>query len=373
MTIGIDARFAGPKGTGIGKYVEKLILNLQKLDAKNKYKIFLKKESLPSLKLANRNFQKVLADVPWYSIEEQIKMSTIYTSQNLDLLHVPHFNVPIFYKRKFIVTIHDLIHLDFPNTSSSTKNVFLFKAKRLGFKKILSHAVKKSSKIITPSNHVKREIIKKFKISPSQIKVIYEAAEEEYFSNQKPKTKNQKPFLVYVGNAYPYKNLNNLLEAIKLLNNNPTDPPAHKPINLTIVSPRDVFSKRLESEIKARDLESRVELKGYQETEDLVGLFQKASAYIFPSLSEGFGIPGLNAMAAGVPVVASNIPTLKEVYSDAAMYFNPKDPKDITEKIDQVLLSQKIKNSLIEKGNKQANKYSWQKMAKETLKIYESV
>ena len=372
MRVGIDARFVGPQGTGLGKYTEKLIVNLAKIDGISSYFIFLKKSNWDYLKLP-KNFTKVLADVPWYSLEEQYKMPAIFSTQNLDLLHVPHFNVPISLKGKFIVTIHDLIHHKFSEYAATTKNPIIFKLKRFAYKKVITHAVKKCAKILTPSNYVKDEIVKIFEINPDKIVVTYEAAEEEYFINREPSTVNRQPFLIYVGNAYPHKNLEKLLDAVQLLNKNPTSLPSHKSINLIIVCPRDVFSQRLNHQIKERNLTKFVEVKGYLSSGELVTLFEKASAYVFPSLSEGFGIPGLNAMAVGLPVVASDIPVLKEVYGDAALYFNPHEAQDIAAKIAKVITSRKTKLDLILEGREQVKKYSWQKMVRQTLKVYEEV
>lgn len=369
MRVGIDARFVGPQGTGLGKYTEKLIVNLAKIDGKSSYFIFLKKSNWDYLKLP-KNFTKVLADIPWYSLEEQYKMPAIFSTQNLDLLHVPHFNVPISLKGKFIVTIHDLIHHKF-SQYATTKNPIIFKLKRFAYKKVITHAVIKSAKILTPSNYVKDEIVKIFEINPDKIVVAYEAAEEEYFTRQPGNPDTRQPTLIYVGNAYPHKNLERLLDAIKILNENSTSLPSHKPINLVIVCPRDVFSQRLNHQIRERNLTKFVEVKGYLPTKSLIRLFAKATAYVSPSLSEGFGIPGLNAMAAGLPVVCSNMPTLKEVYGDAALYFNPYEAQDIAAKIAKVITDKKTKSDLIKQGREQVKKYSWQKMARQTFKVYE--
>lgn len=377
MKIGIDARFIGPQGTGLGKYSEKLIINLQKIDLTNQYVIFLRKNNWNFLEVS-KNFTKVLADIPWYSLWEQIKLPNIFTAQNLDLLHVPHFNVPIFYGRKFVVTIHDLIHHDFKDESVTTKNPFFYKIKRFGYHKIINHAIKNSQKILVPSNFIKQQIIERFKISSQKIVVTYEAAEEEYerISNFKldrfPSGKQisnlekKNPFLLYVGNAYPHKNLNKLLDALKILT-------GESQPKLVLVCPRDVFWHRLLNAVKERDLEGRVEMKGYLEPEELNKLLRKSSAYICPSLSEGFGIPGLNAMAVGLPVVASNIPVLREVYDDAALYFDPADPKDIANKIIQAVSDSALRSRLVDIGRRQAQKYSWLKMARETLEVYQSV
>ncbi len=376
MKIGIDARFIGPQGTGLGKYTEKLILNLVKIDSKNQYVIFLKKDNFDFLNLP-KNFKKVLADIPWYSLQEQIRMPGIFKKENLDLLHVPHFNVPIFYRGKFVVTIHDLIHHDFKNDTATTHNPVIFKLKRFAYKKVIENAIYKSTKIFTPSDFVKDEIAQKFLVDQSKIVTTHEAAEDEY-QTVKPQTVNsklleslsiQKPFLIYVGNAYPHKNLEKLLEAFKILKT------IYKvyDLNLVIVCSRDIFWQRLTQEIGQSGLQDRVITTGYLNASDLKIIFKEAEAYIFPSLSEGFGIPGLNAMASGLPVIASGIPTLKEIYGDAALYFNPQDAGDIAAKIVKLRTSPKLKADLVKKGKAQVNKYSWLKMARQTLSVYSGV
>lgn len=371
LRIGIDARFVGPEGTGLGKYTEELILNLAKIDKKNQYFIFLRKENWQFLKIPSKNFHKISADVPWYTLQEQVKLPLIFAKSNLDLLHVPHFNAPILYRGRLVITVHDLIHHQFEQESATTRNIFIFKLKRIGYKLIIGNAIKKAVKIITPSKFVKSQVVKIFKVDPAKIVVTYEAAEEEYFRTSLRHTElvsGSEPTLVYVGNAYPHKNLNGLLDACKILSADY----GLQTTNLILVCPRDVFADRLQKEIKNKKLEANVQLLGYQSADKLSELFQKASAYIFPSLSEGFGIPGLNAMASNMPVICSNIPILKEVYGDAALYFDPKDSQDIAEKIKKVLENEKTRSDLVANGRQQVKKYSWQKMAKETLKVYKS-
>src|SRR3989344_3296790 len=377
MKIGIDARFVGPEGTGIGKYTEKLIENLQKIDTKNQYAIFLKESNWNYLKNLSKNFRKVLADVSWYSLEEQIRMPTIYSREKFDLLHVPHFNVPILYRGKFIVTIHDLIHQQFSETSATTRNALTFRIKKLGYKKIIKHAVSKSQGIITPSKFVKDQVVTTFTINPAKITVTYEAAEQEYFQNGKPETKSQKPILLYVGNAYPHKNLEKLLDAFEIVlkftfRQKTRSKRAIKNLKLILVCPRDVFWQKLNDQIKTRNLKSKVALFGYLDPKELTKLFKKASAYISPSLSEGFGIPGLNAMASNIPLICSDIPTFSEIYGDASLYFDPVSAKDIAEKIKKLLTNTKTRSDLVKNGREQVKKYSWQKMAQQTLQIYES-
>ena len=383
MKIGIDARFVGPQGTGLGKYTEKLIENLSKIDSSNLYVIFLRKANWDYLKLPN-NFKKVMVDIPWYSVREQLVLPQIFKREKLDLLHIPHFNVPIFYRGKVVVTIHDLIHNQFSQEAATTRNPLIFKIKRLAYKFIINQAVKRAVKIITPSNFTKQQILDKFRVDPTKITVTYEAAEEEYLrisnitfakqnfarlyqiSNILKKYKIKTPFIIYVGNAYPHKNLGKFLDAFKILTQNYE----LRTMSLIIVCSRDVFWERLKKQIADLKLENRVIMTGYIPAEELSAVFKLAKAYVFPSLSEGFGIPGLNAMAAGLPVICSNIPPLKEIYGDAALYFNPNDTFDIAQKVSKVLSDSKTRSFLVARGKEQVKKYSWQKMAKETLNIY---
>lgn len=371
MKIGIDARFVGPEGTGLGKYTEELLKSLQKIDKINEYFVFLRQQNWDHLKFTSKNFQKVLADVSWYSFEEQLKMPAIFKKANLDLLHIPHFNVPLLYRRDFIVTIHDLIHHEFFQESTTTRNPILFRVKKAAYKLNINYAISNSKKIIVPSKFVKDEIVRRFKVDSDKISVTYESAEEEYFTDKKQETrfaseagqaKNKKPTLLYIGNLYPHKNIPKLLDALKIAKN----------VDLYIVCPRNVFLERLKGDISKRNIEKKVKIFGYQKTSELKKIMAKTDAYITPSLSEGFGIPGLNAMAQGVPVLASDIPTYREVYRDAAIYFDSNDPNDIAEKIESSLKNTKLIKEQVVKGKNVAQDYSWSKMAEETLRIYES-
>lgn len=383
MKIAIDARFLGPAGTGLGKYAEKLLENLEKIDPSslrssgqvhNEYFILLKKNNFNLFNPKASNFHKVLADIPWYSISEQIQIPKILSKIKPDLTHFCHFNVPIFYSSKFVVTIHDLIKHEFLGLASTTKNRLTYYLKHRAYKLVISAAIKNSVKILVPSNWVKKRIAQEFKVPENKIVVTYEAADEEFFraesQSQKKeilkKYKIQPPFLIYVGNAYPYKNLDLVLKAFKILEKDFSN------LKFFLASTRDVFHQRFTRLVGTYNLNNKVVMPGFIPSKDLVGLFRQASAYVFPSLSEGFGIPGLDAMAAGLPVLASDIPVFREVYADSVLYFNPKDPAYLATKIKTVLENNKLRQNLIEKGQNQAANYSWQKMTKETLLVYNS-
>ncbi len=181
MKIGIDARFFGPKDKGFGRYTENLIRNLEKIDPacrqaglSNHYFIFLRKDSWNEYEPQNENFKKVLANYKWYGIKEQIFLPIKLKKYKLDLVHFTHFNVPIFYRGKFVVTIHDLTLRHFPTFKRSLKNFLIYPFKNLAYRIIFRYAIKNSEKIIAISEHTKQEILKHYSVNPDKIKVIYE-------------------------------------------------------------------------------------------------------------------------------------------------------------------------------------------------------
>jgi len=174
MKIGIDARFFGPEYKGIGRYTQKLITHLQKIDNKNEYYIFLQKKQFKKIKFKNNNFHKVLANYKIYSLKEQLILPFLLYKYQLDLVHFLNFNIPILYFKKFIVTIHDLItHKKKKNSSKLPFILFYFK--KIAYKFIINWAIIFSKKIITVSKYTKEKIINKFKINPKKVIVIYES------------------------------------------------------------------------------------------------------------------------------------------------------------------------------------------------------
>lgn len=173
MKILIDARLYGPKHTGNGRYTQNLIENLIKIDSKNQYIILLRKENFKNIKLP-ANFDKVLADFKHYSISEQIKLPYLINKYKPNLVHFPHFNVPLFYFGKYIVTIHDLIMHKYSSGAATTRKFPLYQIWRLGYHLSFMKAVYGSTKIIVPSNAVKNEVVNYYKINSKKVEVTYE-------------------------------------------------------------------------------------------------------------------------------------------------------------------------------------------------------
>jgi len=371
MRIGIDARFYGPKGKGLGRYTQKLIENLEKIDSENEYMIFLRKENWNEYEPAAPNFNKVLSDYRWYTLAEQIFMPFKIYQQKVDLMHFPHFNVPIFYFGNFVVTIHDLILRHFKTSKASTLGIISYQLKHWAYRIIIWLAIKRAKKIITVSNFVKDDITGVFKINTEKISVTYEGTPQKISNFQFPisnlnKYGMTKPYLLYVGNAYPHKNLEKLIGAFGALIS------SNKDLKLVLVGEMDYFYQRLKKYVmeKFPQMANKVIFTDFVSDEELAVLYGNSAIYVFPSLCEGFGLPPLEAMAHGVPVVSSKSTCLPEVLGEAALYFDATSPQDMAEKINKVLSDKSSRQKLITAGYEQIKKYSWQKMAEEILKIY---
>lgn len=376
MRIGIDARFYGPFGKGLGRYTQKLVDYLAKIDQANDYVIFIKKENWDDFNTTNSKFTKVLADYRWYTLSEQINMPLVIKKAKIDLMHFPHFNVPIFYTGKFVVTIHDLIITSFPTRRASTLGPILYKIKQWGYQIVVNSAVRRANKIITVSNYSKKEILKNFKVSADKIAVTYEAVNglserrETDSGNQEEITKKyqlRKPYLLYVGNAYPHKNLRALIKVFKELKKQ------NIKLFLTLVGKEDYFFERLKEGVRESELGDLITFPGFVSDEDLLAFYHQALAYIFPSFCEGFGLPPLEAMALGCPVICANSSCLPEILQDSALYFDPHEINGIIEAVKKVYFDRHLREELARKGLNHVQKFSWTKMAKETLAIYDSV
>lgn len=370
--IGIDARFYGSIGKGLGRYTQKLIEHLEKVDSENEYFVFLRRENFEEYAPKNKNFKKVLADYNWYSFSEQLFFPRLLHSYELDLMHFPHFNVPILYFRKFVITIHDLILIHFPTKRATTLGPIWYWIKFCGYKLAIFSAIVRSQKIIAVSQFTKQDILSQYSVAKNKIVVTYEACEKdagkdlEISAQILAKYGIIKPYLLYVGNAYPHKNLEQLISVFKEISNEKKD------LNLVLVGKDDYFYNRLKKKVDQEKIQ-KVIFPGFVEEADLNSVYEGALVYVFPSLYEGFGLPPLEAMQKGVPVVSSDSSCLPEILGDSAFFFQAGDDKALSSAINEVAKDENLRKNLILKGYRQVEKYSWQKMARETLDIYMSI
>ncbi len=371
MRIGIDARFFGPDSKGLGRYTQKLITHMEQIDQKNEYIIFLRKSNYDSYVPQNSHFKKVIADYQWYSFGEQIFFPFILYKYKCDLVHFIHFNVPLFYFKRSIVTIHDLILLRYPTRKASTRNRLFYWIKFLCYRTVISSAVKKAWKIIAVSQFTKMEICNQYPYAREKTTVVYESA--EIFMQNKPQDHEDffakygimKPYMLYVGNAYPHKNLHNLVDAFALY---VADGGAVR--QLILVGRDDYFYARLEEYIAEKKIANIIILHTISD-ELLYILYRHAIIFVFPSLYEGFGLPPLEAQLLKVPVLSSEHPCMKEVLSQEGAFFtDASDVRAFARAMNCVITDTSMRKELIVRGYDNARRYSWHAMAQEIHNIY---
>ena len=371
--IGIDARFYGPVGKGLGRYTQEIVDRVIELDKDNEYVVFLRQENFFNFNSTNSKVKKVLADVRWYTLAEQIMMPYYISKEKIDLMHYPHFNVPIFSSVPFVVTIHDLILVRYPTRRASTLNLFTYWIKNFAYKCVIRSAVKKAKKIIAVSEFTKKDLIDLFLIKNEKIQVTYEGVADSINGGHDDDKKVilgyniHSPYLLYVGNVYPHKNIEGLFKIF------PKIKEKFPEISLVLVGKEDYFYQRLKKIASSLISYKSIIFAGYVPDKELESFYRQASLYVFPSLYEGFGLPPLEAMAKGLPVVSSDRGSMKEILGDAVKYFDPENEEDMITKILQVLSDNELRNDLVSKGYEQVKKFSWEKCAKETLLIYTQI
>ena len=365
--IGIDARMYGYAQTGIGNYIRHLLKYIFELDKENNYVIFLLPEEYDNFELPNERIRKIKVSAKWYGWKEQILFPIELYKENLDLMHFTHFNSPVLYFKKSIVTIHDVTPYFFPG--HKMKSVI----RKIGFRTVFFSSVKKASKVIAVSENTKSDIVKHFKIKENKIKVIYEGADSQFKiinNNQKiteikKKYNITKPFIFYTGVWRNHKNLVGLVKAFDILKNK-----YKLNYQLVLGGKEDPYYPEVRKTWEKLGLEKKIIRTGFIKQEELPLFYNAAEIFVIPSFYEGFGLIGLEAMACGTPVVSSNKTSLPEVLGDAAIYFNPNNPEEMAEKMKLVLTDKKLYNELREKGFRQIRKYSWERMGRETMEIY---
>lgn len=367
MRIGIDARLWNE--TGVGRYIRNLVTNLQDIDEKNSYVLFVRSRDHDrirnyELRIKN-NWRTVNADIHWHTLEEQFKFPQLLYKENLDLVHFPYFSVPIFVNIPFVVTIHDLILHHFSTGEASTLFPVLYAIKLSGYKYVIHQAIKKAKKVITVSFATKQEIVDHMSVSGDKVVVTYEGVDPEMFEKHTKKI-IADPYFLHVGNMYPHKNMERLVIGFKKVFSNTS-------VKLVLVGKEDFFAKRLKDFVRKKEIDSNVIFVGEVSDKELSSYYQHALALVIPSLMEGFGLPAIEAMANNCLILASDIPVLKEICKDAAFYFDPHDETNMAEKMRFVAGKSRMAfEKQRESGLSRMLKFSWEKLAKETLTVYES-
>lgn len=367
MRIGIDARLWNE--TGVGRYIRNLVWQLGELDRENEYVLFVGKGYRGwGIGDREKRFRIVETSIRWHTVEEQVKLPSLLEKEKLDLVHFPYFAVPAFYNRPFVVTIHDLIIHHFPTGEASTHHPLVYHGKRLGYEYIMKRAARKSKKILTVSNATKQEIIDHLDISSEKIVVTYEGVDErlEGTKLQDPR-KTKRDYFLYVGNAYPHKNLERLVLAFKEIL-------ATHNVELVLVGKKDFFYNKFQKRIDELGITKHVRIFQDVSDEALQQLYRNAQAVVLPSKMEGFGLPAVEAMANLQKLIVSDIPAFREICGGAGIFFDPESTEDLVSKLREVLDNGDDPKYLekIKAGHNRLETFSWEKMAKKTLEVYKS-
>lgn len=368
MNIVIDARLIHE--TGVGRYIRNLIGKLASIDTHNRYTVILMACDYDWFELPNTRWEKRKTTVHWHTVSEQILMPWILWKARPDLVHIPYFNVPILYPGKFVTTIHDLTILHVHTGKASTLPYWKYVLRKIGYRLILWIAIQRAAKVITVSHTVKKDILLNFRIADDKVAVTYEGIDDSFMQgsiyDKIPRPVHDKYFL-YVGNVYPHKNVETLLEAFRLLTVKHMSG-----VKLLFVGPKDYFYTRLATLVTSLSMSDTVEIRHAVSDEELGSLYHHAEALIFPSRMEGFGLPALEALSYGCPVIASDIPVFHEILGTYAYFTDTTKPEALSRTMNEVLHGTPHKGMEKKPPVSFLRKFSWDTMARMTLQIYQS-
>jgi glycosyltransferase involved in cell wall biosynthesis len=364
VRIGIDARKL--HDFGIGTYIRNLVRHLARIDRQTEYVLFCRGDDRTSLGSVGENFRTVVETAGNYSVAEQVRVPLALRREGVTLFHAPHYVLPPLVSCRSVVTIHDCIHLMFPQ----------YLPNRLAHayaRTAISLAARRATRVLTVSESSKRDILRFVKMPPDKIDVIYNAYDERF--GVEPREEDvvrvreryqlHDEFVLYAGNVKPHKNLERLIQAFDLVRRRGLD-------HLKLILIGDEISKyaALRRAVHRHQLHKYVRFLGYLPEGTLAVMYRLAGVFVFPSLYEGFGLPPLEAMASGTPVVTSNLSSLPEVAGDAAVLVDPYEPAAIADGIYRVLTDESLRRNLRQRGLARARQFSWEASVRRVREIY---
>lgn len=358
--IAIDAR---NMPTSTGRYVEMLVRYLEKIDNEHRYSILMYPDKMDKWTPTNPNFTAIPCPYKEFTFAEQVGFKKQLEELKPDLVHFSMVQQPVWYRGKTVTTMQDLTTIRFRNPS---KNWLVFTIKRWVYIWVNKRVAHKSDAIITPTEFVRQDVANYTHISLGKITATLESADPLPEGADPIPELAGTQFLMYIGRPQPHKNLSRIIDAFVLLQK------THPDLKLVLAGRKDATYQLHEQRV-IREGISGVVFTDYISDAQLRWLYENCAVYIFASLSEGFGLPGLEVMLHGAPVASSDATCLPEVHGDAAQYFDPYDTQDMARAIDDILTDDQLRADLIEKGKKQAGKFSWQRMAEQTLAVYRGV
>ncbi len=367
MKIGLDLRMAG-ESYGIGRYSFEMAKAILAADRYNSYVLFVR-DAAPFVDAGltiHANVEIVGADFRHYSVGEQVWFCRLLNEHSLDLVHFMNFNVPVAYSRPYVVTIHDVVHHRLPGNKPSHV------LHRLAYRYAIGTAARRSARIITVSNFSKREIMEVLGIADQKISVVYEAATpvpvtDADVAAARHKFGLTKPYVIFVGVMERKKNIVNLAKGFEVLREK-----YEMNIQLAMVGSVDSWYPEVVTQAQQIKFSKDLIFTGRVNEIEKYALLKGSQAFVSASLYEGFGLPGVEAMSVGIPLVVANTEVFNEVYDNGAVYFDGKSPDDIADKLNLLLSDQKYSAAIAGNGRERAKMFSWDRAAAETVAIYKS-
>jgi len=367
VRVAIDARKL--HDFGIGTYIRNLLRQLARLDRRTEYILICGERDRDLGISLGDNFRVEIDTSKPYSIWEQVTVPWALVRTRAGIFHEPHYVLPPLTHCRSVVTIHDCIHLRFPQ--------YLQKPGALAYARAqMGAAARRSNRILTVSEASKRDILEYFKVPPEKVTVIYNGIDERFATAPaedqiravEERYQLQGEFALYVGNVKPHKNVERLLDAFHLVRQSGLT-------DLKLIVIGDDISKyaALRRAVHRYNLHKYVRFLGFLPDETLAVVYRLASVFVFPSLYEGFGLPPLEAMACGTPVVTSNVSSLPEVTGDAALLVNPYSAEEIADAMRRVLTNPVLRADLSARALARAREFSWERSARRVLEIYDEV
>jgi len=362
--FGYDQKTGLPRRVGSGEYCYQLLKNLHKIDKKNNYIIYLPQYPTADLPKESQNWRyKIVRPRKFWTLFG-LSLEFLLRRSRPDVFFSPTHYLPIFAPSRSVISILDVSYIKFPELFKSTDLNQLIKWTK--------YSVKKAKTIFTISQASKDDIIKEYGIPGYRIAVTYPGTKKvsgiKYkvlgMSELKEKYGIKGDYILFVGTLQPRKNVSCLIEAFSKLNQD---------IELVIIGKKGWLYEEILEAPKKYKVENKVKFLDFVSDEDLPAFYKNAICFVLPSLYEGFGLPVLEAMKYGCPVVTSNVSSLPEAGGDAALYVDPQNVDDIKNKLELIVNKPELRKELIAKGYKQVKKFSWEKTARETLRTLESI
>jgi glycosyltransferase involved in cell wall biosynthesis len=372
MVIGFDIRRSG--SFGVGSYIKSLVRAFARRPARHEYVLVgsaANQEAFPDLP---ENFRFLRFEKSFSGLSSHWRLQFLLRPLGLDVFHIPHRSVPYFIPCPYVATVHDLDQILFREAYGS-------KLKSEIFFHVLRQGLRRADRIIAVSQATKSDLISVLAIPEERIHVIHNAIDDEFTKRDSEQERQRTleryqvdyPFLLYVGNIQPQKNLPRLVEAFAVVQAELEQHLHYRNLRLIIIGNELGAHPDLRRSVIRSRVQHRVRFLGFVPIDTLRIFYSSAAAFVFPSLYEGFGLPPLEAMAQGTPVVTSNVSSLPEVVGDAALMVNPENVFDIARGIRQALLDDALRQQLSARGREQAMRYSWDRAADRVLEIYRDV